>query len=67
MKDFLIEIIKAISFGFLSIFAAILVIVIGGIMVGFGLHKEWEWLTNGGIFVVVFGFVFLTRFWWQSD
>ena len=67
MKQFLLEILGVVTTAFLSVIASLLVIVIGGLMVGYGLHKEWEWMTNGGIFVVIFGFVFLTRYWWGSD
>ncbi|MGI9220556.1 MAG: hypothetical protein ACR2QS_05915 [Woeseiaceae bacterium] len=67
MKRFILELLGVISAAILSVIASLLVIVIGGLMVGYGLHKEWEWLTNSGIFIVIFGFVFLTRYWWGHD
>ena len=67
MKEFFLEILAAITGAFLSVIAAVFVVVIGGLMVGYGIYKEWEWLTNGGIFVAVLGCLFVTRFWFGDD
>lgn len=67
MKEFFLEILRAIAGAFLSVIAAVLVVIIGGLMVGFGIYKEWQWLTNSGVFVAVLGCLFVTRFWFGDD
>ena len=67
MKEFFLEIVGAIAGAFLSVIAAVFVVIIGGVMVGYGIYKEWEWLTHGGVFVAVLGCLFVTRFWFGDD
>lgn len=66
MKEFIIDLVKGISAALLSILAAVLVVVIGGLLVGYGIHKEWQWLINSGVFLAVLGLLFIFR-WWLDD
>ncbi len=66
MKDLIVGIFKAIAEALLSVVAAVMLVVLGAVIAGYGLYKDWGWLTNGGVIVAALGLAFLFK-WWQSD
>lgn len=47
----------------LAILAPIIIIVIGALLVGYGIYKDWQWMTNGGVFLAAFGFIWIMKEW----
>ncbi len=63
MRAFLIDLVKGVSAALFSVVAGVLVIVIGALLVGYGIFKDWQWMINGGVFLAVLGLLFLFRYW----
>ena len=49
------------------IVAPLILIVIGALIAGFGISKEWSWVTNGGAIICALGIFWTFRMWWSED
>ena len=63
MKDFLVDLARGVAGALFSVVACVLVVVIGALLVGYGIAQDWRWMVNGGVFLAVLGVLFLYRFW----
>ncbi len=61
-----VKVLKWIGGLILAILAPVILIVIGAMMFGYGVYKEWEWMRYGGMFLIVLGIVWITKYWWDD-
>lgn len=55
------KIIKALGGVVFSVLAPVLLVVAGGVVAGYGLYRDWSWVTNGGVVVAAVGVMLLLR------
>ena len=63
MKEFLIDLIRGVTGAIISVLACVAVVVIGALLVGYGIANELQWVINAGVFLAVLGLLFLFRYW----
>ena len=57
---------KSILSFILGLIAPIILTLVGAFIVGFGIHMEWEWVTNAGLIVALIGVIWTVRMWWED-
>jgi ABC-type glycerol-3-phosphate transport system permease component len=57
------NILKWVASLVLAIVAPIIIIVIGAMMVGYGIYRYWQWLRNAGVVLAAFGFIWIMKEW----
>ena len=62
-----IAILKSIAGFLFALIAPFLLVVVGVLIFAFGVHKEWQWVANGGIVLAVLGILWIVRYLWLDD
>ena len=61
MEDLLVNLAKGVTSAHFSALAAVMVVVFGATLAGYGIVSGWRWMINGGIYLAGPGFLF--RYW----